>query len=137
MSPAGPVQITGTARRITPIIRTWAITTGMSQRMTHPVTVTITVQVTRLLTYTGSTRGANLSLAGSKESGHLHLIGKTQITSRQAQVTLNSFISIRLPNVNICRLLTEGRLDTNTCNHQLYRERASNAVYLLSESRPR
>lgn len=45
-------------------------------------------------TYTGSTRGANLSLPASKESRRLHLIGKTQITSRQAQVTLNSFISI-------------------------------------------
>lgn len=119
MSPAGTRQITGTALRITPIIRTWAITTGMSQGMTHPVTVTITVQGTRLRTYTGSTRGANLSLAGSKESGHLHLIGKTQITSSQAQVTLNSLISIRLANMDICRLLTDGRLDANTCNHHL------------------
>lgn len=50
VSPAEPVQIIGTALWITPIIRTWAVATGMSQRMTHPVTVTITVQVTRLLT---------------------------------------------------------------------------------------
>lgn len=87
-------------------------------------------------TYTGSTRGANLSLPGSKESRHLHLMGKTQITYRQAQVTLNSFISIRLPNMDICRLLTEGRLDTNTCSHQLEGGRASNTVYLISGSRP-
>lgn len=105
MSPAGTVQITGTALWITPIIRTWAITTGMSRRMTHPVTVTITVQVTRLLTQ-GLQEVLTCHYPGSKESGHLHLMGKTQITYGQAQVTLNSFISIRLPNTGICRLLT-------------------------------
>ncbi len=44
------VQITGTAQWITPIMRTSAVITGMSQVMAHPVTVTITVQLTRLLT---------------------------------------------------------------------------------------
>lgn len=121
MSPEGTVQITGTALGITPIIRTWAITTGMSQRMTHPVTVTITVQVTRLLTQ-GLQEVLTRHYRVPKSQDTFILMGKHKLHTGGASDTLQFYFNLSAKRGDLS-VLTERQLDTNSRNRHLNRGR--------------
>lgn len=70
------VQITGTAQWITPIMRTSAIITGMSQVMAGTPSYSDNYSTAD---YAGSTWGGSLLLLGSRKSRHLHLKGKHKL----------------------------------------------------------
>lgn len=73
-------------------------------------------------TYTGSTRGANPSLPGSKQSRHLHLMGKHKLHTGGASDTLQFYLNLSAKRGDLS-VLTERQLDTNSRNRHLNRGR--------------